>query len=113
MSRSRAEAVRAQRRAATRDNGWHTARGSIVLGYLAHETYLYQEESLTGADSWATVNSRGSIVANKLRDGEPAEWAWAFAHLMLHLGLDHLAESRLAEAHAILPSGESDEPGPG
>jgi predicted metal-dependent peptidase len=104
---SKADATRAERRDIARDHGWHTARQSIVLGYLAGKTHLYRE-SLTGAQRWATVDSQGWITANRLRDGEPEEWAWAFAHLMLHLGLDHLAESRLTEANAILPGGDID-----
>ena len=105
---TRGDAKRAERRTFARDNGWADMRRSTVLGPLAAGAYLDRGESLTGVDSWATVDSRGFVVANLERDGEHDEWAWAFAHLMLHLGLDHLDESRLAQARAILPSGELD-----
>jgi predicted metal-dependent peptidase len=35
------------------------------------------------------VNTNGLITINFDRHGEPAEWAWVFAHLLLHLGLGH------------------------
>ena len=100
MSGAKAEAKRAERRAKAIVDGWHLVRSSVVLGYVAGRAHL-TPDSLPGADSWAVVNERGAITANRSRDGEPEEWAWVFAHLLLHLGLGHLEEGRLEEAAVV------------
>ena len=40
---------------------------------------------------WAVVTSTGGVHLNPVRRAEPAEWAWAAAHSLLHLGFGHLA----------------------
>ncbi len=100
MSGAQAEAKRRERRKKAIADGWQLVRGSVVLGYLAREAHL-TTESLSGQDSWAVVDDRGAITVNRSRDGEPAEWAWVFAHLLLHLGLGHLDKERLKEAEAV------------
>lgn len=76
-----------------RDAGWTTVRESTVLGRLAKHVYL-SDESLMGKTAWAVINARGCVTVNEERDGTPAEWAWVFAHLLLHLGLGHTDEDR-------------------
>lgn len=100
VSGAKAKAKRRERREKAMGEGWQLVRSSVVLGYLAGQACL-TSESLSGVDSWAVVNQRGAITANRSRDGEPAEWAWVFAHLLLHLGLGHLEEDRLKEAAAV------------
>ena len=107
MSGAKADAKRQERRLKAIDDGWEAVRASLVLGYVARDAYL-SSESLPGADSWAVVDERGGITANRSRDGEPAEWTWVFAHLLLHLGLGHLEEERLAEADAVTRDREID-----
>jgi predicted metal-dependent peptidase len=65
-----------------------------------------QDDDLCPSDGWAVVTSRGYVVLNPRRRGEPEEWAWVAAHCLLHLGFDHLAQHRLAgwRAAAGLPS---------
>lgn len=41
------------------------------------------------ADGWAIVDSAGQVYAHPTRRAQPEEWAWVFAHLLLHLGMDH------------------------
>ena len=40
-------------------------------------------------DGWALVDSNGCIHVHPTRLAEPAEWAWVFAHSLLHLGFGH------------------------
>lgn len=45
---------------------------------------LCPEEGLTAVDS------NGHVHAHPTRRAEPAEWAWALAHSLLHLGFGHV-----------------------
>lgn len=80
------EAKRRERRTKAIDDGWARARSHTVLEHLARGASL-STESVGG---WGVVTDRGVITVNRARDAEPAEWAWVFAHLLLHLGLGHL-----------------------
>ncbi|WP_410625052.1 DUF2201 family putative metallopeptidase [Amycolatopsis sp. cmx-8-4] len=107
MSTAQAEAKRRERRTKAIDAGWALAREHTVLDHLTRGASLGQD-SLTGVGSWAVVSERGVITANRARDAEPAEWAWVFAHLLLHLGLGHLDEETLTDAEAVTPGREID-----
>ncbi|WP_214409158.1 vWA domain-containing protein [Sphaerisporangium fuscum] len=48
-----------------------------------------------GRGDWAVVTPEGRVVHHPARRAEPEEWAWVFAHLMLHLGFGH-ADPRTA-----------------
>ncbi|MEV3860880.1 hypothetical protein AB0J38_42050 [Streptomyces sp. NPDC050095] len=39
---------------------------------------------------WALVDSDGCVHVHPTRRAEPAEWAWALAHCLLHLGFGHV-----------------------
>ena len=99
------DAQRRERRDKARAAGWARVRDSTVLGRLAEGVRL-GHESLTGVDGWAVVDEWGLVTANLERDGTPAEWAWVFAHLLLHLGLGHTDDDRLAEAGGLTPTGD-------
>ncbi|MDI2126717.1 vWA domain-containing protein [Yinghuangia seranimata] len=100
-------AEQAARRDKMRANGWEILRGSTVMRALAgvqtpgayvsasSESAWAAEPLTTG---WAQVSSQGGFRVDPYRDGEPAEWAWVFTHLLLHLGLGHASEERLREA---------------
>ncbi|MER6799988.1 vWA domain-containing protein, partial [Amycolatopsis mediterranei] len=103
----RAEARRRERRQKAIADGWAAVRANTVLDHLARGASLGQE-SLTGTGSWAVVTDRGVITANRARDAEPGEWAWVFAHLLLHLGLGHLDDETLDDADAVTPHLEID-----
>ncbi|MCX5611207.1 hypothetical protein OHB39_27155 [Streptomyces sp. NBC_00047] len=51
---------------------------------------------LCPAEGLAAVDSNGHVHAHPTRRAEPAEWAWALAHCLLHLGFGHVpaAEDR-------------------
>jgi len=100
MSTVRSDARHRERRNKAIDAGWALVRAHTVLDHLARGASL-NRISLTGVDAWAVVTDRGDITPNRARDAEPVEWAWVFAHLLLHLGLGHLDEEQLAEAEAI------------
>ncbi|MFJ1865896.1 hypothetical protein ACIOD1_14810 [Streptomyces sp. NPDC088097] len=42
----------------------------------------------------AVVTSNGVIHAHPTRHAEPAEWAWALAHCLLHLGFGHVPAAK-------------------
>ncbi|MFC4855729.1 DUF2201 family putative metallopeptidase [Actinophytocola glycyrrhizae] len=91
MSRT-ADAERRARREKARVAGWAIVGANPVLGRLREAVRGRAGESLTGTDAWAVVDGHGMLTVNAERDGEPAEWAWVFAHLLLHLGLGHTDE---------------------
>ncbi len=107
MSNARVEAKRSERRNKAIEDGWVEVRSNTVLDHLSRGARL-SKESLTGVGSWAVVSDRGLITPNRARDAEPGEWAWVFAHLLLHLGLGHLDDDRLTEAEAVTPGREVD-----
>jgi predicted metal-dependent peptidase len=90
----RADTERRERRVKARQAGWATASDNTVLSRLASSVYFRESESLAGVDAWAVVDEHGYLTVNQERDGEPAEWAWVFAHLLLHLGLGHADDDR-------------------
>ncbi|MEV6645734.1 hypothetical protein [Amycolatopsis sp. NPDC051371] len=104
MSTARAEAKRRERRNKAIADGWAQARSNTVLDHLMRGASLSPES----AEGWAVVTDRGLVTPNRARDAEPAEWAWVFAHLLLHLGLGHLDEDQLTEAEAVTPGREVD-----
>ncbi|MGO8947305.1 MAG: DUF2201 family putative metallopeptidase [Ktedonobacterales bacterium] len=61
-----------------------------LLGTLWRQTRCIREESRhCPSDGWAVVSSSGYIYAHPTRLGDPAEWAYALAHCLLHLGFGH------------------------
>ncbi|WP_410635765.1 DUF2201 family putative metallopeptidase [Amycolatopsis sp. cmx-4-83] len=103
MSTARVEAQRRERRAKAIADGWALARSHTVLDHLVRGASL---SPASGTGGWAAVTDRGLVTPNRGRDAEPAEWAWVFAHLLLHLGLGHLDEDQLTEAAAVKPGRE-------
>jgi predicted metal-dependent peptidase len=100
----KAEEKRRERRRRARADGWAAVKADTVLARLAGAVYFRDDQSLTGVDAWAVVDERGYLTVNSERDGEPGEWAWVFAHLLLHLGLGHTAK----ETRVLTPSGDYD-----
>ncbi len=97
----------AQRKKAALDAGLETAKSHPVLWSLAYETRIEPGPGPAGT-AWAFVDGTGKIVVNPDQDGQPGEWAWVIAHLLLHLGLGHLDEQRLATPGVVLPDGTID-----
>lgn len=97
--RAAGEQAAAARREEARSAGLARVRDHAVMGYLAHATWPREAPQPHRDEvAWARVTSTGYLEYNAYQDGRPAEWAWVFTHLMLHLGLGHLAPERLREA---------------
>ncbi|MFP3986973.1 hypothetical protein U9R90_05605 [Streptomyces sp. E11-3] len=43
---------------------------------------------------WALIDSDGCVHVHPTRRAEPAEWAWALAHCLLHLGFGHVPAAK-------------------
>ncbi|GAA2126653.1 vWA domain-containing protein [Streptomyces synnematoformans] len=52
------------------------------------------ENSRAPAHGLARVDSYGTVHAHPTRRAEPAEWTWAVAHCLLHLGFGHAPAAR-------------------
>ncbi|MFF2848938.1 hypothetical protein ACFVT5_21820 [Streptomyces sp. NPDC058001] len=50
------------------------------------------------AQGLLTVDSNGTLHVHPTRRAEPAEWAWALAHGVIHLGFGHVPAAREARA---------------
>jgi predicted metal-dependent peptidase len=84
MNRTRAATER--RRLDAIDDGWTLLRSDPVLGWLGRSVRRTPGDR---ADGWAVVDTNGVVEVNVERDGAPEQWAWVFAHLLLHLALGH------------------------
>lgn len=70
--------------------GWTLARSHPMFTYIAGSMGIYRRPSDLPANGWAQVDSaNGSVDVHPTRLADPNEWAWVFAHLMLHLGFGH------------------------
>ena len=54
-------------------------------------TRVYWVAAQDPSDGWAAVINDGTVLLNPSRRGAPEQWAWVGAHVLLHLGFDHLA----------------------
>lgn len=91
---------RAERRLRMRTAGWQITGGNWAMKGLARSSWLRDAKDGPPV-AWARIDSRAGIEVNAYQDGRPEEWAWVFTHLLLHLGLGHLAPERLREAGAV------------
>ncbi|MBD5560324.1 MAG: peptidase [Clostridia bacterium] len=73
-----------------------------VLGGLMQAVAVYRDNTypMSKAD-WAYVTSDGHIFLNCHRDADVQEWKYVLAHCLLHLGLDHVREDRMADPQWI------------
>ncbi len=71
-----------------RQAGWRLTAGNPIFGRL--KSGLIEGPISLPADVWAIVGPNGGIECNPNQRGEADEWAWVFAHLMLHAGFGHL-----------------------
>ncbi|MBU3065941.1 hypothetical protein KO481_31025 [Nocardia sp. NEAU-G5] len=62
-----------------------------------------REAEVLPADVWAVIGPHGGVVCNPRRRAEAGEWAWVFAHLLLHAGFGHL-DPRGVPGHALEPN---------
>ncbi|GAB2963928.1 hypothetical protein ACFMQL_22675 [Nonomuraea fastidiosa] len=84
--------------------GWETVTRLPL--FRVFSSRLYEDGDL-GADTWAYVNARGHVHFHAKRRAPAEEWAWVFAHLLLHLGFGH------ADPRSCAPKDIDDDlPGP-
>jgi predicted metal-dependent peptidase len=70
--------------------GWALVRGHPLFAPLTGLRVLTrQDDGVVPRDGWAVIDSDGTVHVHPTRRGQPAEWAWIFAHLLLHLGMNH------------------------
>lgn len=74
-----------------REAGRMIVENHALLGSLMSLCFLSEDEhhQKVSPDGWAAISSGGTIYVNPKRHGSPEEWAWVFAHLLLHLGFGH------------------------
>lgn len=68
--------------------GWRTVfRHPLFRSFYSH--YHPDEHDLLPDDAWARITAGGLVTHHRTRRADAEEWAWVFAHLLLHLGLGH------------------------
>ncbi|MFF4190539.1 hypothetical protein [Nonomuraea sp. NPDC001831] len=69
-------------------NGWAAVKGHPLFAGL-HGTLLEAADGRLPPETWAVVSEDGDVTFHPKRRAPAAEWAWVFAHLLLHLGFGH------------------------
>ncbi|WP_194814354.1 hypothetical protein [Nocardia sp. XZ_19_385] len=67
--------------------GWAEAHSHLAFRHLPESLYVLDEN--TPREVWARITG-GGIAYHPKRRAEAAEWAWVFAHCLLHAGFGHL-----------------------
>jgi len=75
--------------AAAVEQGWRRVERHPLFRPLAVSSPTRADAGVVPADGWAVIWSNGRIGVHPGRLADPDEWAWVFAHLLLHLGLGH------------------------
>lgn len=92
-----AERMSRKRKGEERDPAWAAvtagwgavAAHPLFAPFCDWRTPSRREDGPVPKDGWAVVDTDGQVFVHPTRRAEPAEWAWVFAHLWLHLGLGH------------------------
>jgi predicted metal-dependent peptidase len=74
------------------DAGWRTIASHPLFRPLTSYTGLsrVRDDPTCPPDGHAVLDSDGSIHPHRSRRADADVWAWTFAHLLCHLGFDHL-----------------------
>lgn len=89
MSRKKAVA-QANREASNFWQGLSLVQSHPLFAPLAsHVSINTAEGNMCPRDGWAVVTSNGAIHVHPSRQGTPGDWAYVFAHCLLHLGFGH------------------------
>ncbi|WP_433350085.1 vWA domain-containing protein [Microtetraspora malaysiensis] len=81
--------------------GWDLMAAHPLFGTL--RGYLYEaRDGELPKDAWAYITAGGNVHHHPKRRADPAEWAWVFAHCLLHAGFGHL-DPRSAAAEDLGP----------
>jgi len=71
--------------------GWSSVRRHPMFSHIAEELGVLRRAGIRPDDGWAQIDSETcDIVVDPDRRASAEEWAWVFAHLVLHLGFGHL-----------------------
>lgn len=78
---------------------WHLGMSelwgqALFRPLLSRARVVREAGNLCPKDGWVVVTADGQIHAHPTRRAEPAEWAYAVAHGLLHLGFCHFARGR-------------------
>ncbi len=78
--------------------GWDRVRQHPLFTPMAWRRVELRREQNgpVPADGWAAISSSGTITVHPTRRASADEWAWVFAHLLIHLGLGHASPDRPA-----------------
>ncbi|MEV4570860.1 hypothetical protein AB0K12_44520 [Nonomuraea sp. NPDC049419] len=68
--------------------GWHTV-SRLPLFRVFHSTLYEAPAGRLTPDTWAYVTAGGDVHFHPKRRAPADEWAWVFAHLLLHLAFGH------------------------
>ncbi len=69
--------------------GWELVRRHPLFRSLGGYLYAAQDGRLP-KDGWAYITPGGSVYHHPKRRADAGEWAWVFAHCLLHAGFGHL-----------------------
>lgn len=73
------------------EEGWRMIHSHPLFAPLAHHAYFVQNRmSDFPSDGWAIVSGSGHVDIHPTRLADPEEWAYVFAHCLLHLGFGHI-----------------------
>lgn len=74
--------------------GWGIAKGHPLFRPMSGIHTTREADGWIPADGWAAIDSAGRVRIHPTRLASPDEWAWVFAHLLLHLGFGHITARR-------------------
>ncbi|GAA1024412.1 hypothetical protein Aple_084740 [Acrocarpospora pleiomorpha] len=85
--------------------GWEQVRSQPLFRPLVGYLYPAEDGELPN-DRWAYIEPKGTVYHHPQRRAEADEWAWVFAHCLLHAGFGHL-DPGTAEPEDLQRSEES------
>ncbi|MGW0416717.1 vWA domain-containing protein [Streptomyces collinus] len=74
--------------------GVRLVRANPALASLDAELCRREDCAFAPRDGLVRVTSNGTLHLHPTRRAEPAEWAWALAHALIHLGFGHVPADR-------------------
>ncbi|MFG3529909.1 hypothetical protein ACGF8B_24610 [Streptomyces sp. NPDC047917] len=88
--RGRRAAARPDHAAESFEAGLALLRANPALAVVGATFCRDKGCALAPGQGFARVDSAGTVHAHPTRHAEPAEWAWALAHCVIHLGFGHV-----------------------